>query len=71
MIVICGITVLQIPAGNCLTHLFIYYQIFTVIDDLSMLHIKGVPNIINDHNLVPNQESHLSDIKHRKPQAIL
>ena len=36
-----------------------------------MLHIKGLPNIIKDHNLVPNQESHLGTIKNHKLQALV
>ena len=55
MLVICGITDMQNPAGNHPTQLFIDSQGFMGIDDFTILRIKYVPNMINNHNLVPNQ----------------
>ena len=62
MLVVCGIMYLQNLAVNILTQLFIDYQSFIGVGDLSMLSIKDVPRIIKDHNLVPNQEARLGAI---------
>ena len=71
MIVVCGITDLQNPARNCLTHMFIDYQEFAGIDDFYMRGIKDLPYMINDHNLVPNQEALLGAIKYHKLQVLV
>ena len=63
ILVICGITDLQNPAGNHPTHILIYSQGFKGIVNFSMLRIKDVPHKINDHNLVPNQLARLGTIQ--------
>ena len=63
MLVVCGITDMKNPAGNLPTQLFIDFQGFAGIDDLSMIRIKDVHNMKNDHNLAPNQEAHLGTIQ--------
>ena len=68
---VCGIADLQIPADNCPEYLFINSQGFTGIEDLSMLHIKNVPHIIKDHNLVPNKEACLVTIQQIKLKALV
>ena len=55
VLVVCAITDLQNPARNFPTQLFIDSQVFTGIDDLSVLHIKDLPHMINYHNSVPNK----------------
>ena len=55
MCFVCVVTDLQNPAGNFPTRMFIDSQVFTGIDDLSMLRIKDLPHMIKYHNLVPNK----------------
>ena len=50
--------------------LFIDSQGFTGIDNLTMLCIKDVPNMIKDHNLVPNQEACVGAIQKCKLQEL-
>ena len=50
MIVICGITNLQNPAGNFPTQMLIDYQVFSGVYDFSMLRIKDVLHMIKDRN---------------------
>ena len=71
MLVVCGIPYMKNPAGNCLTQLFIDSQVFTGIEDLSMIRIKDVPHMINDNNSVPNQEAHLGTIQQRNLQVLV
>ena len=71
MFVVYGIPDLQNPAGNCPIKIFIDSQEFTVIDDFSMLRIKGVPHIIKDHNLVPNQETRVGNILQRNLEVLV
>ena len=71
MCFVCVVTDLQNPAGNFPTQMFIDSQVFTGIDDLSMIRIKDVPHMINDNNSVPNQEARLGTIQHLNLQALV
>ena len=65
IIFVCGNTDLHNSVGNCPTKLFIDSQGCTGIDNFSMLHIKDIPHMIKDHNLVPNQKVSLGNIQQR------
>ena len=71
MLVVCGITGLQNPSGNPPTQLFIDSQVFTVVDNFYLLHIKYVPHMIKDHNLVPNQEARFGAIQQCTLKALV